>query len=106
MQLDYFNRCKTRASSWKNSERLALIQAQVKALVATVDGRDLPDEELLSEVANLVEAPTSLMGSFDPGLPAPAAGGAHLGDEKAPALFPGLPIRYLPMLDVLRISPN
>jgi glycyl-tRNA synthetase len=47
--------------------RLALIQAQVDSLVAAIDGRNLPDPALLAEVANLVEAPTSLLGSFDPG---------------------------------------
>jgi len=63
----YFERMQAQGIILEKSQRLALIQAQVEALVATVDGRNLPDPALLSEVANLVEAPTSLLGSFDPG---------------------------------------
>jgi glycyl-tRNA synthetase len=64
---DYFSCLLDQGIILDTSERLALIQSQVDALVAKVDGRNLPDEPLLSEVANLVEAPTSLLGSFDPG---------------------------------------
>ena len=63
----YFEYIQDQGIILEKHKRLALIQAQVEALVATVGGRNLPDEELLSEVANLVEAPTSLIGSFDPG---------------------------------------
>ncbi len=64
---DYFALMQDQGVILDKNQRLALIQAQVEALVARVDGRNLPDPTLLSEVANLVEAPTSLLGSFDPG---------------------------------------
>ena len=45
--------------------RRAAIQAQVERLAAQVGGSVPPDEALLAEVANLVEQPTVLLGSFD-----------------------------------------
>ncbi len=62
---DYFSQMHAQGIILEKSQRLSVIQAQIKALVASVDGRDLPDETLLSEVANLVEAPTAVLGSFD-----------------------------------------
>ena len=64
---DYFSHLQSQGIILEKSQRLAIIQSQIDALVTKVDGRNLPDEALLSEVANLVEAPTSLLGSFDPG---------------------------------------
>jgi glycyl-tRNA synthetase len=64
---DYFRRMQNQGIVLEKKERLAMIQAQIDRLAEKVNGRDLPDEGLLSEVANLVEAPTSLVGSFDPG---------------------------------------
>jgi glycyl-tRNA synthetase len=64
---DYFSHLQAQGIILEKSKRRAAIQSQIDTLVAKVDGRNLPDEELLSEVANLVEAPTSLRGSFDPG---------------------------------------
>ncbi|MFZ0535164.1 MAG: glycine--tRNA ligase subunit beta, partial [Anaerolineales bacterium] len=64
---DYFNRMHDQGIILEKSQRLTLIQAQIDVLVASINGRNLPDPALLSEVANLVEAPTSLLGSFDPG---------------------------------------
>jgi glycyl-tRNA synthetase len=64
---DYFSLLQAQGIILDKSQRHALIQSQIEILVAKVDGRDLPDEALLSEVANLVEAPTSLLGSFDQG---------------------------------------
>jgi glycyl-tRNA synthetase len=46
--------------------RQALILDQVQALASQVQGQVSPDQALLSEVANLVEAPAALCGSFDP----------------------------------------
>ncbi len=46
------------------SERRAVIRAQAEQLAAQVGGRLLQDESLLNEVANLVEQPTALRGSF------------------------------------------
>jgi len=63
---DYFSQMHAQGIILEKSQRLSVIQAQIKALVVSVDGRDLPDESLLSEVANLVEAPTAVLGSFNP----------------------------------------
>lgn len=48
------------------AERRKFILEQVQRLAAEVGGRVSEDEDLLAEVANLVEAPTALRGSFDP----------------------------------------
>ncbi len=63
---DYFSQMLAQGIILEKSQRLSVIQAQIKALAESVDGRDLPDETLLSEVANLVESPTAVLGSFDP----------------------------------------
>jgi glycyl-tRNA synthetase len=47
-------------------ERKASIVEQVKQAAALVGGEALIEEDLLSEVANLVEMPTAVMGGFDP----------------------------------------
>ncbi|MER3468870.1 MAG: glycine--tRNA ligase subunit beta, partial [Thermoflexus sp.] len=47
-------------------ERRARIRRDLEALAGEVGGRVPEDPELLSEVANLVEAPTVLRGQFDP----------------------------------------
>jgi glycyl-tRNA synthetase len=63
----YFQRLDEQGIILQKSRRLDLIQQQVESLASTVDGRSLPDQELYSEVANLVEAPACLLGSFDAG---------------------------------------
>ncbi len=63
---DYFAHMQSQGIILEKSQRQAIIQAQIDALASSVEGRNLTDEGLLSEVANLVEAPTSLLGSFDP----------------------------------------
>ena len=63
---DYFACLQGQGIVLEKSARLALIDSQVNQLAGKVNGRNLPDAALLSEVANLVEAPTSLVGSFDP----------------------------------------
>jgi glycyl-tRNA synthetase len=47
-------------------ERKASIVEQVKQAAALVGGEAIIEEDLLSEVANLVEMPTAVMGGFDP----------------------------------------
>ncbi|MCY3572750.1 MAG: glycine--tRNA ligase subunit beta [Chloroflexi bacterium] len=47
-------------------ERKAVIAAQVSALAKEVAGDVAADEDLLTEVANLVEAPTAFRGEFAP----------------------------------------
>ncbi len=64
---DYFQHLEGQGILLEKTARLSAIQEQVTALVSSVNGREIPDEELLIEVANLVEAPTALLGSFDPG---------------------------------------
>jgi glycyl-tRNA synthetase len=62
---DYFNHMRDQGIILEKSERLSLIQSQLSAIIDGMKGRYIPDMELLSEVANLVEAPTSMLGSFD-----------------------------------------
>lgn len=69
---DYFKLMQEQGIILEKNERLRLIQSQLNTLVNGINGSIILDTALLSEVANLVEAPTSLMGSFDPvhlGLP-------------------------------------
>jgi len=47
-------------------ERQASVRRQVEQLAKQTGGAALDDPALLAEVANLVEAPTALCGSFDP----------------------------------------
>ncbi|MFZ5887325.1 MAG: glycine--tRNA ligase subunit beta [Chloroflexota bacterium] len=47
-------------------ERKAAIVEQVRQAAALVGGEAIIEEDLLSEVANLVEMPTAVMGGFDP----------------------------------------
>jgi glycyl-tRNA synthetase len=47
-------------------ERKAAIVEQVRAAAASVHGEALLEEDLLNEVANLVEKPTAVLGGFDP----------------------------------------
>ncbi len=62
---DYFQHMRAQGIILDKQERLAIIQTQVKALTSAAGGRVIADEGLLSEVANLVEAPTALRGSFE-----------------------------------------
>ncbi|OGO26967.1 MAG: glycine--tRNA ligase subunit beta, partial [Chloroflexi bacterium RBG_16_54_11] len=64
---DYFKRMQDQGILLDKPARFTLIESQLKALIDGVGGSSLPDAALLSEVANLVEAPTALLGSFDPG---------------------------------------
>jgi glycyl-tRNA synthetase len=63
--VDYFSHMKEQGIILEKDERSRLIRTQIDELVTNVGGRNLPDDELLSEVANLVEAPTALLGSFE-----------------------------------------
>lgn len=47
-------------------QRRRTIWEQMRALAAEVGGTVAPDDDLLDEVTNLVEAPTVLRGAFDP----------------------------------------
>lgn len=62
---DYFDYLASQGIELDPRERQAAIQSQVQEIAARVKGQVLGDPGLLSEVANLVEAPNGLLGSFD-----------------------------------------
>jgi glycyl-tRNA synthetase len=63
---DYFRKLGDQGIILDVDKRRAEIQKQVEALAEQVGGAIQDDPALLSEVANLVEAPAALIGSFDP----------------------------------------
>jgi glycyl-tRNA synthetase len=62
----YFDLLREAGIVLDKEERKASIVEQVKQAAALVGGEALIEEDLLSEVANLVEMSTAVMGSFDP----------------------------------------
>ncbi len=62
---EYFERMQAQGIVLEKEARSDLIESQIRALVESAGGRHLPDAGLLSEVANLVEAPATLLGTFD-----------------------------------------
>ena len=62
---DYFDKLNDQGIILEKGLRMAAIRSQIETLVAKVHGQNLVDENLLAEVANLVETPTALLGSFD-----------------------------------------
>ena len=63
---EYFRLIAAQGIVLDKQKRMANIFAHVRGLAEASGGQLLPDNGLLSEVANLVEAPSSLRGSFDP----------------------------------------
>jgi glycyl-tRNA synthetase len=63
---DYFQALGDQGVILDIDKRQKTILEQVEALAAEVKGSIAPNPDLLSEVANLVEAPRALRGSFDP----------------------------------------
>jgi glycyl-tRNA synthetase len=63
---DYFRKLKEQGIILDREERRQVIAGQVQALARDADGDIADDPALLAEVTNLVEAPTALLGSFDP----------------------------------------
>lgn len=63
--VDYFTALAEQGIILDMTERQSVIQDQVNALASQVRGEVAPDPPLLAEVANLVEAPTAVSGSFD-----------------------------------------
>jgi glycyl-tRNA synthetase len=63
---DYFRYLHSQGILLDAAERRRVIGAQLAALAEEVGGMVAEDADLLAEVANLVEAPTALRGSFDP----------------------------------------
>jgi glycyl-tRNA synthetase len=62
---DYYEKMADQGIVLAKSERVRLIKAQLESMAKETGGRIIPDEGLLSEVANLVEAPLCVAGSFD-----------------------------------------
>jgi glycyl-tRNA synthetase len=64
--VDYFRLMEAQGILLDGDIRRRRIQSQIDALAAQVGGQVVPDEGLLAEVTNLVEAPAALRGDFDP----------------------------------------
>jgi len=62
---EYFNSQEGQGIILEKEQRLNLIKYQISTIVDGMNARYIPDQALLSEVANIVEAPTCLLGSFD-----------------------------------------
>jgi len=62
----YFDLMREAGIILDKEERKASIVEQVKQAAALVGGEAIIEDDLLSEVANLVEMPTAVMGGFDP----------------------------------------
>jgi len=62
----YFDLLREAGIVLDKEERKASIVEQVKQAAAQVGGEALIEEDLLNEVANLVEKPTAVLGGFDP----------------------------------------
>ncbi len=63
--VDYFAQLKKQGILLDPEERKSAIRSQVQKLMASVNGAEKIDEDLLDEVNQLVEAPTALLGSFE-----------------------------------------
>ena len=63
--VEYFNSMADQGIILEKEQRLELIGFQLNSIVGGINGHYIPDQALLSEVANIVEAPTCLLGSFD-----------------------------------------
>ncbi len=63
---DYFYLMADQGILLEKDARTSLIETQVNALISQTEGRYVADPALLAEVSNLVETPTSFLGSFDP----------------------------------------
>ncbi len=62
---DYFEQLKAQGIILAGEERRQIILDEVQRLAASVQGEIEPDPELVLEVADLVESPRGLLGSFD-----------------------------------------
>jgi glycyl-tRNA synthetase len=62
---DYLRQMRANGIILSRGERKQVIWAEAQRLAATVGGVVAPDESLLDEVANLVEQPTPLIGTFE-----------------------------------------
>ncbi len=87
---DYLDRLRE-ADVWADpEERKARVWDELIRAVEPVQGRPLEDPDLLEEVTNLVEAPTAVLGSFEPEflkLPAPVVVTAMKQHQRYFAVF-------------------
>jgi glycyl-tRNA synthetase len=63
----YFSLIKNAGIILGTEERKQLIVEQVNKAASTIKGQIILDDELLAEVANLIETPTAVLGAFDKG---------------------------------------
>ena len=63
---EYFSALKTQGIIIDPETRKITVQALIEKTAAQVGGEIQPDTDLLTEVANLVEAPSAVLGSFNP----------------------------------------
>jgi glycyl-tRNA synthetase len=63
---EYFTTLSAQGIILDPGERKAVVGEQIAQIAAEVGGEIIPDPALLTEVANLVEAPSALLGSFNP----------------------------------------
>ncbi|RME89560.1 MAG: glycine--tRNA ligase subunit beta [Anaerolineae bacterium] len=63
---DYFDAIREAGIVPDKEERKAAIVEQVRQAAASVGGEAIMEDDLLNEVANLVEKPTAVLGGFDP----------------------------------------
>ncbi len=61
---EYFSLLKAQGIILDPHQRKATVEAQINTIAAAAGGEILPDADLLTEVAHLVEAPTALRGDF------------------------------------------
>ncbi len=87
---EYFDYLRSQGILLDPAERKASISEQIHHLANEAGGQIAEDPNLLNEVANLVEAPTAVLGSFDPASLELPPRSVDLGDEKTSALFPGI----------------
>src|SRR5690606_3847717 len=63
---EYFGAMAQQGIYLSRETRQKIIVDQIEALAKEVDGFIPPDQRLLDEVTNLIEAPMALRGTFDP----------------------------------------
>ena len=63
---DYFDMTQSLGIAVNPGQRKQSILAQLNKAAASIGGQAIVDEELLSEVTNLVEKPTAFLGGYDP----------------------------------------
>jgi glycyl-tRNA synthetase len=63
---EYFSAIKDQGIIIDPEMRKAVVEEQINQAAAKVDGEIIPDPALLTEIANLVEVPSAILGDFNP----------------------------------------